>query len=77
MNSDQKCLVHGCTNRKSQGTFIGELCSPCHFNLTTGSYGPSNAYFVKDFNKSIDTLEIFEEEIKKLKRTIENAVRNS
>ena len=31
-----ECLVHGCTNKKHQGSFIGDLCVPCYQMLTTG-----------------------------------------
>jgi hypothetical protein len=31
-----KCIVFGCSNRKHQGTFIGNLCSPCHDMLVSG-----------------------------------------
>jgi hypothetical protein len=32
----RKCLVKGCTNHSNQGTFIGDLCMPCHEMITTG-----------------------------------------
>jgi hypothetical protein len=33
---EDKCLVHGCTNHKHEGTFIGDLCAPCYALLTSG-----------------------------------------
>jgi hypothetical protein len=37
----KKCLVFGCENHSNQGTFIGDLCAPCHRLITTGevNYG--------------------------------------
>ena len=42
-----KCLVHGCLNHDNEGHFEGELCSPCHYMLTTGKIGPTHAFFGK------------------------------
>ena len=42
-----KCIVHGCENRKGEGTFVGELCSPCHTMLTTGRIGPGSTFIHK------------------------------
>ncbi len=33
----KKCLVNDCTNHAHEGVFIGELCSPCHQMMTTGT----------------------------------------
>jgi hypothetical protein len=41
-----KCLVKGCTNHSDQGTFIGNLCHPCHSMLTTGAVGLNGNTFV-------------------------------
>ena len=30
------CIVKGCINDKSQGRFVGDLCSPCHAFIATG-----------------------------------------
>ena len=30
MKENKRCLVPNCTNRPSQGTFVGNLCGPCH-----------------------------------------------
>ena len=35
-DSTAKCIVLGCPNKKNQGKFIGDLCSPCYEMLTTG-----------------------------------------
>jgi len=37
----KKCLVFGCENHSNQGTFIDDLCAPCHRLITTGevNYG--------------------------------------
>lgn len=42
-----KCIVKGCTNYTHEGTFVGNLCKPCHTMLTTGKLNPYNAWFVK------------------------------
>lgn len=44
MISDDKCIVFGCTNHKSQGEFVGNLCAPCHQYLTTGRVGPTISF---------------------------------
>lgn len=41
---DQPCIVHNCMNYRSQGEFIGALCSPCHEFITTGKGVYSQAY---------------------------------
>ena len=33
------CVVKGCTNARHQGSFVGDLCSPCHNIITTGNPG--------------------------------------
>ena len=38
------CIVQGCVNKKSQGEFVGNLCSPCHHMLTTGDIGNGNTF---------------------------------
>jgi len=32
----EKCLVRECDNHKGEGTFVGDLCGPCHHMLMTG-----------------------------------------
>lgn len=39
----KKCLVKGCENHSNQGTFIGDLCAPCHHYLTSDEVGPTNS----------------------------------
>jgi hypothetical protein len=48
-----KCLVFGCSNRKHQGKFIGDLCGPCHQMITTGCIGSGETFIhtlVKEAN---------------------------
>ena len=40
----QKCAVHGCTNHKHEGLFVGLLCSPCHTFISTSTGEYSQAY---------------------------------
>lgn len=42
-----KCIVLGCSNRRGEGGFIGDLCSPCYFILTTGKVNPTNGILKK------------------------------
>jgi hypothetical protein len=46
-----KCLVKGCTNRRDQGSFVGDLCEPCYHILTTGQHNFSKAWFIKEIEK--------------------------
>lgn len=40
-----KCIVFGCTNKKHQGTFVGDICLPCYEIITTGNLEqPSNNF---------------------------------
>ena len=39
-----KCIVHKCSNRKGQGTFVGDICLPCWTYLLTGMIGPTNSF---------------------------------
>lgn len=43
-----KCLVSGCPNVAGQGTFIGQLCAPCHEMLRTGKVHPKTHSFIAD-----------------------------
>jgi hypothetical protein len=40
----QLCIVMSCVNQSDQGTFIGDLCLPCHRYITTGEGVHSQAY---------------------------------
>ncbi len=39
-----KCIVKDCVNQANEGRFIGDLCSPCHEFVTTGSGIYSQVY---------------------------------
>lgn len=43
---DRKCLVRGCENYSDAGTFVGDLCFPCHEMITTGQIHPTNITFI-------------------------------
>lgn len=32
----KKCIVNGCKNHTDEGTFVGDLCMPCHQFITIG-----------------------------------------
>lgn len=40
----KRCIIMDCTNRSNEGTFIGDLCSPCHMFVTSGKGVHSQAY---------------------------------
>jgi hypothetical protein len=40
----KQCIVRGCPNMSDQGTFVGDLCAPCHTFVTTGEGRYSQAY---------------------------------
>jgi len=40
----KRCIVWNCTNQTSEGSFIGDLCSPCHQFVTSGEGRYSQAY---------------------------------
>ena len=44
----KKCLVKGCGNYSDGGTFIGDLCAPCHRMITTGVVHHANPTFIGD-----------------------------
>ncbi|QIG71619.1 hypothetical protein EVB94_148 [Rhizobium phage RHph_TM40] len=49
----KKCLVKGCMNESDQGTFIGDLCLPCHDMITTGKIHHTNPTFIGDLQRQI------------------------
>lgn len=55
MNIQEECLVLGCTNKKHQGSFVGDLCWPCYNMLTTGKLGCGKTYF-HEMAKQIERL---------------------
>ena len=46
--SEFECAVYGCTNKNTEGRFIGDFCAPCYRMITTGRQNPSNAWFMKE-----------------------------
>jgi len=60
---DNKCIVHGCSNRADQGMFVGEMCSPCHTMITTGKMMPTDSFL-----KQITSLESENEKLKNILR---------
>lgn len=53
-----KCHVKGCTNHSEDGRFVGEFCSPCYRMLGNGFVSPSEAWFVKEIEKTKEVGEI-------------------
>ena len=62
-----KCIVHGCLNRKHQGNFTGDLCMPCHNMLTSGEvkYGET---FIHGLRDRIEDLEAENKELEGLNK---------
>ena len=44
MMAGARCIVKGCENRSDTGTFVGDVCAPCHLFLMTGR-GTTSAVF--------------------------------
>ena len=45
-DSNEECIVLGCTNSRDEGTFIGNLCGPCHEMLTSGKVHHNTKSFI-------------------------------
>ena len=53
-----RCIVARCSNHKSQGRFVGDLCAPCHHYITTGRIGATDSFLGElTAVRSIDWLE--------------------
>lgn len=44
---NNKCMIKGCTNKKIEGNFIGDMCVPCYDMITKGQMNPSNNFIYK------------------------------
>ena len=42
-NKGKKCIVKDCANHANEGTFIGDLCSPCNEFITASTANRSQA----------------------------------
>ena len=51
-----KCIVHECNNRMWEGEFVGQLCKPCYFMLTTGELVPSTSFVARLFRERDEAL---------------------
>ena len=40
----KKCITANCENTSDLGTFVGDLCAPCHVFITSGNGRDSQAY---------------------------------
>ena len=65
----EECMVKGCTNKKNEGGFVGDLCSPCHEMITTGKIG-SGATFIhkmkKGFNRKTNSIRELADNLKRV-----------
>ena len=41
-----KCIVFGCTNRKGEGKFVGDICAPCFHIITQGDTKHPSTNFI-------------------------------
>lgn len=66
----EKCIVARCPNHKHEGTFVGDLCAPCHTMLVNGEprYGKTFVHQMRD------RIEALEAERDALKANLEAAV---
>lgn len=39
-----ECMVKGCTNKKHEGNFVGDMCVPCYEMITEGKMNPSKNF---------------------------------
>jgi hypothetical protein len=51
--STTKCLVKGCHNRRDQGTFVGDLCAPCHEAIVGGHVRSPGCGFIGDMQRDL------------------------
>jgi hypothetical protein len=63
--SMNRCIVYGCTNHKNQGSFEGDICTPCYRMITSGKINPSDNWFVQKIQKLEKGLEIYDRERKR------------
>lgn len=48
---DEECILHGCTNKKSEGNFIGDICVPCYKIITQGDLKQPSTNFIHKLAK--------------------------
>ena len=51
-----ECIVKGCTNRKDQGTFVGDICAPCYRMITEGALNIPSRNFIAELYKEHEEL---------------------
>lgn len=39
-----KCIIKDCVNKRNEGGFVGDLCTPCYAFITRGEGKHSQAY---------------------------------
>lgn len=65
--NNDKCIVHGCTNKKEQGNFVGDICKPCYKMITEGDIEqPTNNFIGKLTNKNKEFMALIKDVIKHL-----------
>ena len=52
VESNDECVVAGCTNEKHQGKFVGDICSACYDHITKGKIGPTKSFLGELKNKA-------------------------
>ena len=51
------CIVNGCYNHESEGTFIGAMCSPCYEMITRGKPDSHSNNFINQLNNDYKALQ--------------------
>lgn len=46
LKEKEECIVYGCTNKKHEGNFIGNICCPCYKIITTGNLEQPSKNFI-------------------------------
>jgi len=59
-----ECIVYGCTNKKHQGMFMGDICAPCWGIITTGKANQTDSFLKILLEKEKETLKFKESVIR-------------
>lgn len=53
-----KCIIYGCTNKKHEGKFVGDICKPCYEMITKGKADQPSTNFIASLYKENIKLKI-------------------
>ena len=60
MKQDDSCIVFGCSNKKYQGEFVGNICYPCYNIITTGDTNQRSDNFIIAMADKLRSLDVNE-----------------